>query len=111
MVIFDRYAYDMALDQCRFRVGLPDRVVRWFIALAPRPDVISCMHRSPEGIAARNQEFSVGEAGGQVEALQAFASREPRAVLISTDICIEETRDQVLNALCAFLQTRAAERL
>lgn len=55
MVIFDRYVYDMAFDQRRSRIGLPDRVARWFIALAPKPDVISRLHGRPEGIAARNQ--------------------------------------------------------
>lgn len=55
VLIFDRYACDMALDQRRFRIGLPHGVARWFIALAPKPDVISCLHGRPERIAAREQ--------------------------------------------------------
>lgn len=55
MVIFDRYAYDMALDQCRSRIGLPDRVARRFVALAPEPDLTSRPHGRPEGTAARNR--------------------------------------------------------
>lgn len=55
MVILDRYAYDKTLDQRRSRIGLPDRAARWFIALAPKPDVISGLHGRLDGNAARKQ--------------------------------------------------------
>jgi thymidylate kinase len=100
VVIFDRYAYDMALDPRRFRIGLPRRVAGWFAALAPKPDLIICLHGSPEVIAARKQELPLEETRRQVDALRAFACREPRAVLISTDTSVEETRDKVLQEVC-----------
>jgi thymidylate kinase len=111
LVIFDRYAYDMAIDPRRFRIGLSDKVAGWFAALAPKPDLIICLHGSPEVIAARKQELPLEETRRQVEALRAFASREPRAVLISTDASIEETRNQVLHSLCAFLKANAVKQL
>lgn len=107
LVIFDRYAYDMALDPRRFRIGLPGRVAGWFAALAPRPDLIICLHGNPELIAARKQELPVEETRRQVEALRAFARKEPRAVLVSTDTSIDETRDQVLHVVCDFLRQKA----
>jgi len=110
VVVFDRYAYDMALDPRRFRIGLSGRVAAWFAALAPKPDIIVCLHGSPEAIAARKGELSEDETRRQVNALHDFASREKRAVLVSTDTSVEETRDQVLNALLAFLQTKAVKR-
>lgn len=55
MVIFDRYAHDMALDQCRSRIGSPDRGAHGFIALVPKPNVISRPHGRHDGIAARNR--------------------------------------------------------
>ncbi|MBV6389868.1 MAG: Thymidylate kinase [Nitrosomonas europaea] len=111
VVIFDRYAYDMALDQRRFRIRLPQRVVEWFVAMAPKPDLIFCLHGDPEILAARKGELPLEETRRQVNALREFARREPRAVLISTDTSIEETRDQVLQTLCTFLEKRAQERL
>lgn len=103
VVIFDRYAYDMALDPRRSRIGLPGKVAGWFAALAPKPDLIFCLHGNPEVISARKQELSLEETRRQVEALRTFAKKEPRAVLISTDTSIEESRDQVLFALIKYL--------
>ena len=110
VVIFDRYAYDMALDPRRFRIGMSSRVAGWFAALVPKPDLIICLHGDPEIIAARKGELPVEETKQQVNALREFARHEPRAVLISTDTGIDETRDQVLQTLCTFLEKRAKER-
>ncbi|SFD91554.1 hypothetical protein [Nitrosomonas sp. Nm166] len=111
VVIFDRYAYDMALDPRRFRIGLSSRVAGWFAALAPKPDLIICLHGNPEVIVARKQELPLEETRRQVDALRDFASREPRAVLISTDSSIEETRDRILQSLCEFLRAKARKNL
>ena len=110
VLVFDRYAYDMALDPRRFRIGLSGRVAAWFAALAPKPDMIVCLHGSPEVIAARKGELSEAETRRQINALRDFAGREKRAVLVSTDTSVEETRDQVLNALMVFLQTKVEKR-
>ena len=110
VILFDRYAYDMALDPRRFRIGLSSRISQWFAALAPKPDLIIGLHGTPEVIAARKHELTVDETRRQVQALREFASLEPRAVLVTTDTSIEETRDQVLHALMSYLQTKAAQR-
>lgn len=104
--IFDRYAYDMALDPRRFRLDLPIKVIHWFTRLAPKPDLVLCLHGRPEVIAARKQELPLEETRRQLMALLAFAESEPRAVLISTDTSIKETRDQVLKVLSELLYSR-----
>lgn len=106
VVIFDRYAYDMALDPRRFRIGLPAWVARGFAALIPKPDIIFCLHGDPAVIATRKHELSKEETRRQVDALRAFAAHEHRAVLIATDTSVEETRDQVLLALMRFIKAR-----
>lgn len=107
VVMFDRYAYDMVLDPRRFRIALPARMVSWFAALAPKPDLIICLHGDAETIAARKGELTLAETQRQVEALRAFAAREPRAVLVSTDTDLTQTRDAVLGVICACLRTRS----
>ena len=106
VVLFDRYAYDMMLDPCRFRIGLPAWITGWFASLAPKPDLIFCLQGDPQVIAARKQELSEEETRRQAEALRALASNEPRALLIDTVTSIEETRDQVLLAVHDFLSRR-----
>jgi thymidylate kinase len=99
VVIFDRYAYDMALDQRRFRIRLPSRVAWWFAALVPKPDLIICLHGNPEVIVARKQELSLEETRRQLLTLVDFARRQPGAVLVSTEGTVEQARDEVLNAI------------
>jgi thymidylate kinase len=110
IVIFDRYAYDMALDPRRFRLGLPGWVAGLFARLAPRPDLIICLHAAPEVIAQRKQELPLEETRRQLEALLSFAKSQPNAVLISTDGSIEEVRERVLRTLFNFFEKRANHR-
>jgi thymidylate kinase len=110
VVIFDRYAYDMAIDPRRFRIGISNRVASWFAALAPKPDLIICLHGSPDVIAARKLELPLEETRRQLAALVDFAGREPCAVLVSTESSIEETRDMVLHSIFKLLQHKTAQR-
>ena len=107
VVIFDRYAYDMAIDPRRFRIALPNKVIRWFTRLAPKPDLIFCLHGNPDVIVARKRELPVAEVARQVDALKEFAANEPCAVLISTEGSIQQARDQVLNAIANYCDKRA----
>lgn len=75
VVIFDRYAYDMAIDPARFRISLPEGLVRSFVRLAPKPDLVFCLVGSPQVLAARKQELPVEEVARQVDALMAFAAK------------------------------------
>jgi len=106
IVLFDRYAYDMAIDPLRFRIGLSGKVVEWFTRLAPKPDLIICLYASPEVIASRKQELPLEETRRQVKALRAFARKEPRAVLISNEGSIDEVRERVLQTLYDFFEHR-----
>ena len=107
VILYDRYAYDMALDPRRIRIGLPGWVGGLFARLAPRPDLILCLHADPEVIAARKRELPLEETRRQVEALRAFAKTQPNAVLISTEGTIEEVRERVLGTLFDFFAKRA----
>ena len=109
VVIFDRYAYDMMLDQRRFRINLPSWLVRCFARLAPKPDLIFCLYGSPEVLAARKQELPLDEVTRQVDALKAFAATEPRAILVNTEQPIEACRDQILQAIVAHCDHRARQ--
>ncbi|MDG4554094.1 MAG: hypothetical protein P9E24_07590, partial [Candidatus Competibacter sp.] len=107
VILFDRYCYDMALDPRRFRISLPVGLVRGFIRLAPKPDIIICLYGNPAVIAARKKELPLEEVKRQTEALLAFAKQEPNAVLVSTEGTIEQARDDVLMALQNFCERRA----
>lgn len=106
LVIFDRYAYDMALDPRRFRIGLSARFIEFFIRLVPHPDIIICLYGNPEIIASRKNELSLVETRRQVDAIIDFAAKERRAVLISSDGDLGDTYNQVLTAILQKLKAR-----
>lgn len=108
--LFDRYAYDMAIDPKRFRIALPERLNWWLARLAPRPDLVVCLHASPSTILSRKQELPEQEVRRQLDALAAFAAREPRAVLVSTEGTPREVRERVLQVLYDFFDKRARAR-
>jgi thymidylate kinase len=108
IVIFDRYAYDMAFDQRRFRLNLPSWLVCCFASLAPKPDLIFCLYGAPEVLAARKKELPLAEVTRQVNALKAFAANEPRAIMIDTEQSIEACRDQILQSISAYCSERAS---
>lgn len=106
VIIFDRYAYDMELDPRRFRIKLPPKLIRIFNLLVPKPDLIICLYGEPEKIALRKQELPLEEVTRQTRELINFAKREPRAILISTDGTIDQTRDTVLSELQKYCKNK-----
>lgn len=109
IVLFDRYAYDMAVDPRRFRIDLPVRVIRLLLRLAPRPDLIFCLHGNPTTIAGRKGELPLQEVERQTKALLYFAANEVRAVMVSTEGTIEQTRDRILTELLEFCARRSTK--
>lgn len=97
--IFDRYAFDLLLDPRRFRIALPSWVIRAFIGLVPKPDIVFCLGGDPEKIFARKPETSIKEVCRQVEALHAFAETHPNSVWIDTTRPLEESADEFLRGL------------
>ena len=97
--LFDRYAYDLLIDPKRLRINLPRWVLRVFTMLVPRPDLIICLHGDPVVLTARKKELPLSEVRRQVEALIAFSKKEKKAVSVSTELPISDTRDLILEAI------------
>ena len=97
--LFDRYAYDLLIDPKRLRINLPEWVLRVFTLLVPTPDLIICLHGDPVVLTARKKELPLSEVRRQVEALIAFSKKEKKAVSVSTELPISDTRDLILEAI------------
>lgn len=110
IVLFDRYAYDLVLDPRRFRIRLPEWMNGMFIALAPKPDLVVCLHGDPETLSRRKGELSLDETRRQIEAMTSLARKLPQAILVSTDCELNKTRDEVLGALLSRLRERQKDR-
>ena len=89
LVVADRYTYDILLDPRRFRLNLPDWVLRVFVKTLPHPDAVLALVADPATIRKRKPELSVEE----IKAYQKRLERGiiPNLVLVQAD----GTPDQV----------------
>ena len=106
--IFDRYAYDMLIDSRRFRIKLPQWIIKTFLFFVPAPDLILCLGGDPEKIYARKPETSLEEVQRQMSALKKFCADNNKAVWIDTTKSVDESSDAVLTAI---LDRLAKERI
>ena len=97
--IFDRYAYDMLIDPLRFRIKLPQCIVRGFLKIIPRPDIVLCLGGSPETIFFRKPETSLIEVRRQMCELRKLVKRTKKACMIDATVPLDETITNVINAL------------
>lgn len=95
--LFDRYFFDLAMDPRRFRLHLPERVLKAAILCLPQPDLILCLYAAPDTIAARKPELSVVEIARQYRYLREITKSRKNAVWIETSGKIEGSVQQCLS--------------
>lgn len=57
LVVADRYTYDVLLDPKRFRLQLPDGILKLFVLTIPRPDHALLLYADPTVIQTRKPEL------------------------------------------------------
>ena len=102
--IFDRYAYDMLIDPLRFRLKLPQWLVKMALDVIPNPDVVVCLGGDAEKIHARKPETSLEEVQRQVAELKKFFDGNNRAVWIDTTTSIEDSCNAAMAAMSGIWQ-------
>ena len=89
LVVADRYTYDILLDPRRFRLNLPDGVLRGFVRTLPHPDAVLALVADPATIRKRKPELSVEE-------IKAYQKRLERGIIPNLVLVqAEDTPDQV----------------
>ena len=89
LVVADRYTYDILLDPRRFRLNLPDWVLRVFVKTLPHPDAVLALVADPATIRQRKPELSVEE-------IKVYQKRLERGIIPNLVLVqAEDTPDQV----------------
>lgn len=60
-IIFDRYYYDMIVDQRRFRMKLPKKIIQFFSNFIPKPDLVFYLKTDPSIALKRKNELDLRE--------------------------------------------------
>ena len=89
LVVADRYTYDILLDPRRFRLNLPDWVLRVFVKTLPHPDAVLALVADPAAVRKRKPELSVEE-------IKVYQKRLERGIIPNLVLVqAEDTPDQV----------------
>lgn len=102
VVIFDRYVYDMIIDQRRFRIALPNKLILWVTRFVPKPDLIFCLYGNPNVLTARKKELPLTEVERQVTVIKELFFNDSRAVFINTEGTVVDTYNLILLKLMEF---------
>lgn len=103
LVVFDRYYYDFYMDKARYRLKLPDSLIRIFHPFIPKPDITFVLLGNAEQIHARKNELPLGEVRKQISTLKKY--KESFASPVVIDVCrpipqvVHEVALNILNKL------------
>ena len=56
-VAIDRYFYDILVDPERYKIKLPEKIIKFFISIVPKPDLTFVITADPKKIYERKKEI------------------------------------------------------
>ena len=104
--LFDRYYYDILIDQRRMRISLPQWILRTVLIFSPQPNLILCLGTSPEQIYERKPETSLDEVSRQIDELKKLCLANNRAIWIDTGGGIDLSKGEILKAIQCSMSSR-----
>jgi thymidylate kinase len=112
-VLFDRYFYDLQVDQRRYRYSGPTWLVRMLSHLVPAPDLVLVFDAPADQIHARKQELPLEELSRQRELYRHFAASRRRCPVRMIDASkpIDEMISQCFTEVLTVLEARTHKRL
>lgn len=97
-VIIQRPWDDMVVDPARYRLDVPEWVVRHMGRFLPRPDLTVLLNGSPHLIHERKPELSEAEIGNQIAAWRAVIGNGDRTLVVGVDGDLETTMGPIRRA-------------
>lgn len=111
LVIIDRYYYDFFVDQRRYRLRLPQWIVKLGFIFVKKPELVFCLDAEPEILQARKAEVSFDECRRQREAYRDLAEKLPNGHVIDASQSLDKVVFDVQNIMLDFMAERAAKRV
>jgi thymidylate kinase len=110
LVVFDRHYDDFFVDRRRYRLDLPDWLLRAARGLVRQPDVVIALDASPELLQSRKQEVSAEECARQRNAYREVVSSLPNGHLVDASRAPEAIAAEICGIVLDHLVARAATR-
>lgn len=97
--IFDRYFYDFLADPARYRLSLPNGVLRLFESIVPKPDLVILLEIDPEIAYKRKPHLPLKELREQSARFADLTKKLKAVEVIDSSSPIEHCRKEMLNVL------------
>jgi len=100
LIIFDRYYYDFLMDKTRYRMDVPEWLIKIFIKVIPTPDIVFFLEGDPKILYERKKEIDVDEIKAQIhKSIEIEKLLSCKFARVRVDVHIDETL-KVLNDKC-----------
>jgi thymidylate kinase len=111
LVIIDRYYYDFFVDLRRYRLNLPQWIVKLGFVFVKKPDLVFCLDAAPEVLQARKKEVSFEECKRQREAYRELATTLPNGQVIDAAQPLEQVVADVQRVVLEYMAGRTSRRM
>lgn len=107
LIVFDRYYYDMIVDQKRFRMKLPPKMIELFTILIPKPDLIFYLDTKPSIALERKNELNLEELKRQNEEFANLKNLlKERFFTIDNNEDVDSAVNKIISVVFNYLEKR-----
>lgn len=110
LVLIDRYYYDFFVDQRRYRLQVPQSLVRLGYAFLKKPDLVILLDALAEVLQSRKQEVPLAETERQCRAYRVLVGGLPNGRIINAAQPVETVGADVNRAILDYMAERTRRR-
>ena len=110
LVLIDRYYYDFLVDQQRYRLRVPQWLVRLGLLFLKKPDLVLLLDAPAEVLHSRKQEVDLAEIRRQREAYLNMVKSLPNGHVVKAAQSVEDVVKDIKKLILQFMAERAGER-
>ncbi len=110
LVLVDRFYYDFFVDQRRYRLRVPQSIVRLGYAFLKKPDLVVLLDAPAAVLQSRKQEVPLAETERQARAYRVLVESLSNGRVINAAQSVEKVGAEVNRAILDFMAQRAHRR-
>ena len=110
LVLIDRYYYDFFVDQRRYRLSVPQSIVRLGHVFLKKPDLVLLLDAPAEVLHSRKQEVPLAETGRQRIAYRELVRGLPNGRVLDATQPPEKVGADITRAILDFMAQRTSKR-
>lgn len=111
LVVVERGWWDIAVDPTRYRMHVPERLVRLLGSLLPLPDLVIVLTTPQRVMSERKQEIALEELRRQTQAWKHVLPRRVERIDIDASASIDDVAARARDEIFARLSDRAMRRI